>query len=147
MDADLSLLTRVISNLLENEIAHVPSGCQIYIRLRSRQGAAELAIEDNGPGFPPEIAGRACERFVKGKNSTGHGLGLAFVDAVIQAHGGSVQVRDRVGGGALLMVSLPVACSSLYLTSVQEDRTRKRPRDSRVPTLPGTGSASPPPPR
>jgi len=68
VSADLSLLTRVVSNLLENELTHLPPGCHINIRLRSLQESTELVIEDNGPGFPSEITGRAFERFVKGKN-------------------------------------------------------------------------------
>ncbi len=89
--ADLPLLNRVVSNLLENELNHLPVGCQVSIRLHSHQGLAELVIEDNGPGFPPDIGSRAFERFVKGKHSPGHGLGLAFVDAVVQAHGGAAR--------------------------------------------------------
>jgi signal transduction histidine kinase len=89
IDADLPLLNRVVSNLLENELTHLPVGCRVSIRLHSHQGSAEFLIEDNGPGFPPEIGGRAFDRFVKGKHSPGHGLGLAFVDAVVQAHGGA----------------------------------------------------------
>jgi signal transduction histidine kinase len=108
VDADLSLLNRVISNLLENELTHLPSGCRVSIRLHSHHGAAELVIEDNGPGFPPEIGSRAFERFVKGKHSPGHGLGLAFVDAVVQAHGGEARISDRAGGGAVVTLSLPV---------------------------------------
>jgi signal transduction histidine kinase len=64
-------------------------------------------VEDNGPGFPSEIAGRAFERFAKGKNSPGHGLGLAFVDAVVRAHGGVVKISDRPAGGAVISLSLP----------------------------------------
>ena len=107
VDADLSLLHRVISNLLENELAHLPKGCRIAIRLRSHEGSAELIIEDNGLGFPPEIISRAFERFVKGKDSQGHGLGLAFVDTVVQAHGGVVTISDRPEGGAVVTLSLP----------------------------------------
>src|SRR5208282_4414571 len=59
VNADASLLSRMLSNLLENELAHLPPGCLIHVRLRSQQGSAELMIQDNGPGFPPEIAGRA----------------------------------------------------------------------------------------
>jgi signal transduction histidine kinase len=55
VDADLPLLNRVVSNLLENELTHLPSGCRVSIRLHSHQGSAELVIEDNGPGFPPDI--------------------------------------------------------------------------------------------
>ncbi|HKM91093.1 MAG TPA: HAMP domain-containing sensor histidine kinase, partial [Candidatus Acidoferrales bacterium] len=107
VSADLSLFRRVVSNLLENELAHLPPKCRIQIRLRSQQGSAALVIEDNGPGFPPEIAGRAFERFVKGQHSPGHGLGLAFVDAVVKAHGGAVQISDRPAGGAVITLTLP----------------------------------------
>ena len=72
------------------------------------QNSTELVIEDDGPGFPPEVRQRAFERFVKGKESNGHGLGLAFVDAVIQAHGGTVKVADRLPKGALISLALPI---------------------------------------
>ena len=105
--ADLSLMTRVVENLLENELTHLPVGRKIAMRLRLQHGIAELVVEDNGPGFEPEIADRVFERFVKGKNSPGHGLGLAFVAAVIGAHGGAASVCDRPGGGAIVRLSLP----------------------------------------
>ncbi|MGA9056076.1 MAG: HAMP domain-containing sensor histidine kinase [Terriglobia bacterium] len=109
VEADLGLINRTLSNLLENELVHLPPGCQIDIRLRSHQGYAELVIEDNGPGFPPEIGSRAFEPFVKGKHSPGNGLGLAFVDAVAQAHGGTVKISDRPSGGATVTLSLPAS--------------------------------------
>ena len=108
VDADVTLLHRAVSNLLENELTHLPSGCRVNIRLRSHEGSAELVIEDNGPGFPPDISSQAFKRFVKGKNSPGHGLGLAFVEAVAQAHGGAARISDRAGRGAVITLSLPV---------------------------------------
>lgn len=65
-------------------------------------------IEDDGPGFPADIGNGAFKRFVKGKHSPGHGLGLAFVDAVAQAHGGVARISDRAGSGAVITLSLPV---------------------------------------
>jgi signal transduction histidine kinase len=109
VEADLGLINRTLSNLLENELVHLPPGCQIDIRLRPHQGYAELVIEDNGPGFPPDIGSPPFERFVKGKHSPGHGLGLAFVDAVVQAHGGAVKISDRPGGGATVSLLLPLS--------------------------------------
>lgn len=108
VDADLPLLNRVVSNLLENELTHLPQGCRVSIKLHSFQGSAELVIEDDGPGFPPDIGNQAFERFVKGKHSPGHGLGLAFVDAVIQAHGGAAKISHHTGGGAVITLSVPV---------------------------------------
>lgn len=107
VDADVALLHRVVNNLFENELAHLPPRCHIAIRLRSHQMSAELVIEDNGPGFPPEVSNRAFERFVKGEHSSGHGLGLAFVDAVVRAHSGSVSISNQPGGGAAVTLLLP----------------------------------------
>jgi signal transduction histidine kinase len=109
VDVDVNLINRVLTNLLDNEMAHLPPGCKIRIQVRTRDNFAELVIEDNGPGFPADLKDRVFERFVKGNQSTGHGLGLAFVDAVVQAHGGSVKVMDRDAGGAALSVLLPLA--------------------------------------
>jgi signal transduction histidine kinase len=107
VDADGGLLNRVLTNLIENELAHLPTGCQITVRLSSQKGSATLMIEDNGPGFPPDISTRAFERFVRGKHSQGHGLGLTFVDAVVRAHNGTVKICDSRSGGAVVILSLP----------------------------------------
>jgi signal transduction histidine kinase len=64
-------------------------------------------FEDNGPGFPPDIGKRIFKRFVRRSNSPGHGLGLAFVDAVARAHGGAARIPD-LAGGAGITSSLPV---------------------------------------
>ena len=109
VDGDVALLNRAIANLLDNEVAHLPPNQQIRISLRQKGGEAVVAIEDSGPGFSRELRERAFQRFVKGAHSTGHGLGLAFVDAIAQAHGGSVIIKDRPGGGAMIVFALPVA--------------------------------------
>src|SRR5581483_2593394 len=109
VEVDVSLTNRVLSNLLDNEMAHLPPGRKIFIHVHQHENTAELLIEDNGPGFPDELKGRMFQRFAKGSQSTGHGLGLAFVDAVVQAHGGTVDITDRSAGGAAIRVSLPLA--------------------------------------
>jgi signal transduction histidine kinase len=109
IDADVSLLNRSIANLFDNEIAHLPPGCRIHVSVRVAEGQVELAVQDNGPGFPPGLRARVFERFVKGQHSTGHGLGLAFVNAAAQAHGGHVQIIDSKHGGAMILMSLPLA--------------------------------------
>jgi signal transduction histidine kinase len=111
IDADATLINRTISNLLENELVHLRSPCNIRVSLRTEAGSAELVIADNGPGFPPDLAARAFERFVKGKHSPGHGLGLAFVDAMVQSHGGHIKILTGEQGGAVISVSLPLSVS------------------------------------
>ena len=66
-------------------------------------------FEDDGPGFDPEVILHVFERRVKGKNSQGHGLGLAFIDAVARAHGGTATACNRPAGGAQIAVTLPIA--------------------------------------
>jgi signal transduction histidine kinase len=109
IEADASLLHRTIANLLDNEIAHLPLGCTINVGVEVCGTEAELVVADDGPGFPANLRSRVFERFVKGQHSTGHGLGLAFVGAAIQAHGGRAEIGDREGGGAKIVLRLPLA--------------------------------------
>ena len=90
----------------------VPASCTVTITLRASGDAALLILEDNGLGFAPEIGSRLFESHVKGRNSNGHGLGLAFVEAVVRAHGGTVEASNRVEGGARLSIALPLAVNS-----------------------------------
>jgi signal transduction histidine kinase len=106
---DAALLHRVIANLLDNELKHLPASCTVFITLRSQEGAASLIVEDNGPGFDSEAGGQVFEPRARGKHSKGHGLGLAFVAAVVRAHGGDVAASNRPQGGARLSIHLPLA--------------------------------------
>src|SRR5271156_1960855 len=105
--ADAALLHRVIANLLDNELNHLPASCTVSIKLGMSENTATLTVEDDGPGFASEIGLQMFEQSVKGRESKGHGLGLAFVEAVVRAHGGSVAASNRSGGGALLSISWP----------------------------------------
>ena len=106
--ADPALLHRVIANLLDNELKHLPASCLVCISLRADDRVATLTVEDNGPGFDAEIGRHLFERRVKGRASRGHGLGLAFVEAVVRVHGGCVTAVNRHEGGARLTVTLPL---------------------------------------
>jgi signal transduction histidine kinase len=108
IEADAALLHRMIANLFDNELKHVPSGCTVNLRLAVEDDSASLILEDDGPGFDPEVLLHLFERRVKGKESNGHGLGLAFVDAVARAHSGSVTAGNRESGGARISVTLPL---------------------------------------
>ena len=107
--ADPALLHRVIANLLDNELKHLPAPCLVRVWLRTDDHMATLTVEDNGPGFDAEIGRHLFERRVKGRASRGHGLGLAFVEAVVRVHGGSVTAVSRHEGGAQLTVKLPLS--------------------------------------
>jgi len=115
--ADAALVHRMIANLFDNELKHVPAGCHIEIGLQAEGETAMLRFEDNGPGFAPEIRPHIFERRVKGRGSNGHGLGLAFVEAVVRAHGGVISASNHDGDkGARIDISFPLA-SNEYVAS------------------------------
>jgi signal transduction histidine kinase len=106
--ADAALLHRMVANLLDNELKHLPSACTVTMELLAAEDTASLILEDDGAGFDAEVLRHLFEGRVKGRDSNGHGLGLAFVDAVARAHGGTVEATNRKGGGARIEVTLPL---------------------------------------
>jgi signal transduction histidine kinase len=109
INADAALVHRMMANLFDNEFKHLPPSCTVKVSLRGSEDAALLVFEDDGPGFDSEISAHIFERRIKGRNSNGHGLGLAFVEAVVRAHGGTVEACNRQEGGARLTIRLPLA--------------------------------------
>lgn len=111
LSGDAELMHRMIANLLDNELKHLPASRTVAIRLREEDGEVWLILEDDGPGFASDVASHLFARRVKGTHSNGRGLGLAFVDAVVRAHGGTVTASNRRQGGAQLTICLPIAAS------------------------------------
>jgi len=115
-------LQRVAINLIENAIRHTPAGTQITVSTRPlRDGQAELVVADNGPGIAPEVRKHLFERFVRGggESSGSLGLGLAIVQAVTEAHNGTIDVRSTPRSGTRFSVHLagrPAAPAAANLT-------------------------------
>jgi signal transduction histidine kinase len=107
--ADVALVGRALTNLFDNELRHAGMGSRVQVMMAVGADWVTLDIEDNGPGFPDELLTRVFNRFAKGANSSGHGLGLAFVSSIVRAHGGTVLAGNRPAGGAFVEVALPVA--------------------------------------
>jgi signal transduction histidine kinase len=99
----------MIANLFDNELKHLPASCTVTVKVEAGDGVAMLSVEDDGPGFAPEVSQQLFERRVKGRESNGRGLGLAFVDAVVRAHGGTITATNREGGGARISLAMPLA--------------------------------------
>jgi signal transduction histidine kinase len=112
VSADPALLHRVLANLLDNTLKHLPPGTTIHMHLQAQGDSGHLEIDDDGPGFPPEVIEHPFEKYVKGKDSSGSGLGLAFVEAVVRAHGGQIRASNGHRGGAQIVVDLPLAAGS-----------------------------------
>ncbi len=105
--ADRRRMDQALTNLVDNALRHGVGDVELTARHVS--SGVEIAVRDHGTGFPEDFGGRAFERFTRaetGRTGTGAGLGLAIVQAVALAHGGSVDIEDAEPG-ARVRITLP----------------------------------------
>jgi signal transduction histidine kinase len=102
-------LRRVLSNLIENSLRHSPPGEGVVrVALDDQPDALVVAVEDDGPGVAPELAGRLFQKLVRGRDSrAGTGLGLYFCRITVERWGGTIGYQARPGGGARFWIRLP----------------------------------------
>ena len=106
--ADPNLMAQVLAALLTNAAQAGPIGGKIRIECHQQDLMVELAVEDSGPGVPPEVRNRIFEPFFTTRAS-GIGLGLAIARQIAEAHGGSIKLGESATGGARFSVMLPCA--------------------------------------
>jgi signal transduction histidine kinase len=108
-----SAFGRVVDNLAGNALNATSAG-SVELVLRQETGRLVLTVTDTGRGVPPEFLPHAFDRFARSAASRadgtpGSGIGLALVRALVEAAGGEVSLVNRLGGGAVATVVLPVA--------------------------------------
>jgi signal transduction histidine kinase len=105
---DEERLRQVMMNLALNALDAAPKGG--WVRFVTAPAGADvlIAVEDNGPGIPEELASRIFEPFFTTK-PTGSGLGLPIVHAIVTQHGGTIELHRSDAGGARFEVRLPAA--------------------------------------
>ena len=98
------MLHRAIRNLVENAINHTPRGTAVEIELTER---GTVTVLDQGEGIPANEHELIFQRFWRGDHrpAEGAGLGLSIVKRIVEAHGGTIAVKDRPAGGAQFSVS------------------------------------------
>lgn len=105
---DSELIYQVVLNLLVNAIQIVPAGGRIEVRtLRRDRGYAGFEVRDDGPGMNEEVRARIFEPYFT-RREGGTGLGLTFVQRVVQEHRGRVEVDSAPGRGTAFQVWLPL---------------------------------------
>jgi nitrogen fixation/metabolism regulation signal transduction histidine kinase len=111
VEVDAGRMRQVLHNLIKNALEACAQVAAPWVRittLRVRQSDAhyiDLMVEDNGPGFPPEVTERLFEPYVTTK-PRGTGLGLAIVKKIVEEHGGIIQADNGEAGGARLRIRL-----------------------------------------
>jgi signal transduction histidine kinase len=103
--ADPDKVDQVVGNLVENALRHGEG--TVRVTISPCEGGAEVVVEDEGEGIPPETAARVFTRFWRGNRGRGTGLGLYIVKGLVEAHGGSVDVGRAASGGASFRFWLP----------------------------------------
>jgi signal transduction histidine kinase len=108
---DPDQLTRVVQNLVDNAQRHAAS--TVAIELSTVAGEVVLAVQDDGPGVPPDMRDRIFERFARldearSQDAGGTGLGLSIVKEIVSAHSGRIGLVD-VESGARFEVRLPAS--------------------------------------
>jgi len=95
--ADADRVAQIIRILIDNALTHTPEGTSITIRAHRRDGAASLAVADNGPGIAPHDRNRVFDRFYTGDRVSGSGLGLAIARELAMRMNGALGVESRRG--------------------------------------------------
>ncbi|MEZ4366919.1 MAG: HAMP domain-containing sensor histidine kinase [Kofleriaceae bacterium] len=146
IDGDRALLQRVLTNLVDNALKYGGPG-SLRIETRCCGDAVELRVADHGPGIPERDRKRVFRRFSRldrdaaTEATRSHGLGLAFCQQAVAAHGGAIWVEASEPSGATFVVRLPArpaaaarrpaGCPTRRTTAPEgETNRRARPRTS-----------------
>jgi signal transduction histidine kinase len=110
---DPERMHQVVANLLENAVRHSPADGRVWLSAhQSTLGVTTIEVADEGAGIPPGEAERVFERFhrvdaARAARDGGTGLGLAIARWIVDAHGGTIRVREREPSGCRVVVELP----------------------------------------
>jgi signal transduction histidine kinase len=112
LTGDGERLRQVFANLIENAIKYTLAGGEVVVQVEGRGDRMTVIVGDTGVGIAPEHLPHLFERFyrvdsARTRTTGGFGLGLAIAQAIVQAHGGRIQVQSIVNQGTIFTVTLP----------------------------------------
>jgi len=113
VDGDRDRLRELLGVLLDNAARYTPAGGEVTAQLTVQDGRAVVSVSDTGIGLDDHDRERLFERLYRGARAremrpAGTGLGLAIARWIVDSHGGTIELRNREGGGTTAIVSLPV---------------------------------------
>jgi two-component system sensor histidine kinase KdpD len=108
-----ALIEQLLLNLLENAARHTPPQSRIAVAARAQGDMIMLSVSDDGPGIAPREREQLFQEFFRGTHARrgdgGIGLGLSICRAIARAHGGSIVIGERRGGGTCVEFSMPAS--------------------------------------
>jgi two-component system sensor histidine kinase KdpD len=112
---DFTLMLRVITNILDNAVKYSADDRRIEIAVERKTDDVEIRISDRGLGIPAADLALVFDKFYRTrrpKGREGTGLGLSVCKGIVEAHGGKIWAENRVGGGAIIHITLPMPAES-----------------------------------
>ncbi|MBW3535190.1 MAG: GAF domain-containing protein [Gemmatimonadetes bacterium] len=109
VSADRERILQVFGNLIANALRFTPDGGSITVGARPEDDVVAFFVADTGPGIPEDDLPHLFDRFWKGRNSTGTGLGLPIAKGIVEVHGGTLSVETEEGRGTTFTFTLPLA--------------------------------------
>lgn len=118
---DGGLMEQVIYNLVHNAILYTPKGSTILIETSLDKENLMIEVSDNGKGFPKEEISKVFDKFYRLYNSQtgGTGLGLSIVKGFVEAHKGTIELKNSPHGGAVFTINIPSKFS--YINDVKNE--------------------------
>lgn len=107
VEVDTGQIQQVLVNMIANAVETMPEGGKLTIAARQRDKFLEVEIADTGGGIPEEAISKIFDPLFTTK-AKGIGLGLALCKAIIERHGGSIEVKSEAGRGATFTIKLPL---------------------------------------
>jgi two-component system, OmpR family, sensor kinase len=107
--ADVGMIERALTNLIENALRYTPCGGEVRLELRKRASGVSVCVADTGQGIPAEELPFIFERFYRAKGNdekTGSGLGLAITKRILELHGRNIEVSSSPGCGTTFSFEL-----------------------------------------
>jgi PAS domain S-box-containing protein len=116
---DRDRIIQVLSNLIGNAIKFSDEARSVFIEAHSIRDEIEFQVRDQGPGIPPEQVGKVFDRFWQAKQTAfkGAGLGLPISKGIVEAHGGKIWVKSKVGEGSTFFFTLKNLAKSSQITA------------------------------
>jgi two-component system sensor histidine kinase BaeS len=114
VNIDSYRIKQVLLNLLENAVAHTDKGGKITVTAKLKENMAHVSVVDTGEGIPAEELPLIFERFYRvdrsrARKTGGSGLGLTIAKRLVEAHGGTIEVKSQMRQGSTFTFTVPIA--------------------------------------
>ncbi len=111
VDADRDKIKQVILNLLSNSLKYNRPNGSVILKAISSEGQIQISVQDTGIGIPEDAVGHIFEKFYRVRDhetkASGTGLGLSICKKIIQGHGGTIEIKSKLGIGTNIIFTLP----------------------------------------